>query len=81
MVQPKTPPLSIRPGEARLSRIDAYAAEHRLSRHLAILLMLDEGYRSLTGRPVSTRPARPTVSPAEPLARPPVPYGSRLKKR
>lgn len=48
MVQPKTPPLSIRPGPERLARIDAYAAEHRLSRHLAILLMLDEGYRSLT---------------------------------
>lgn len=48
MVQPKTPPISIRPGDERLARIDAYAAEHNLNRHLAILLMLDEGYRSLT---------------------------------
>lgn len=48
MVQPKTPPLSIRPGAERLARIDAYAKDHLLSRHLAILLMLDEGYRSLT---------------------------------
>ncbi len=48
MVQPKTPPLSVRLGEERLARIDAYAKEHALSRHLAILLMLDEGHRSLT---------------------------------
>lgn len=53
MVQPQQPPLSIRPGEERLARIDAYAAEHKLSRHLAILLMLDEGYRSLTQPKVS----------------------------
>jgi len=44
----KNPPLSIRPGPERLARVDAYAAEHKLSRHLAIMLMLDEGYRSLS---------------------------------
>lgn len=31
-----------------MARIDTYATEHHLSRHLAILLMLDEGYRSLS---------------------------------
>jgi len=44
----KIPPLSIRPGPERLARIDAYASEHKLSRHLAVMLMLDEGYRSLS---------------------------------
>lgn len=57
MTQPKTPPLSIRPGAERLERIDAYAAEHNLSRHLAIMLMLDEGHRALTA---------PTPAPSNP---------------
>lgn len=41
MVQPKTPPLSIRPGEERLERIDAYAEKHGITRHAAVLAMLD----------------------------------------
>jgi len=90
----KNPPLSIRPGPERLARIDAYASEHKLSRHLAILLMLDEGYRSLTGTiktPVSSKvvnlPPAMTEEQMRPIkglvsgGRPPVPYGSRLKKR
>lgn len=41
MVQPKQPPISLRPGDDRLARIDAYAAEHKLTRHAAILLLID----------------------------------------
>lgn len=43
MAQPKTAPLSVRLGEARLARIDAFAAEHKLARHLAILVLVDKG--------------------------------------
>lgn len=60
MVQPQKPPVSIRLGDERLARIDAYAAEHHLSRHLAILLMLDEGYRSLTEPPLEVKHIPPT---------------------
>ena len=79
----KIPPLSIRPGPERLARIDAYASEHKLSRHLAIMLMLDEGYRSLiltveaptftrmdqapVTSPKPARPAEVTVTRAAPI--------------
>ena len=53
MVQPKDPPLSVRLGAERLARIEGYAKEHALSRHLAILLMLDEGYAALRDKRVA----------------------------
>lgn len=46
MVQPKKPPVSFRPGDERQARIDAYAEKHKLSRHLAILTLIDAGLRS-----------------------------------
>ena len=70
MVQPKTPPISIRLGDERLARIDAYAAEHALSRHLAILVLID----AALGPPAPVKTAVAKLSP------PSVPYGSRLKK-
>lgn len=41
MAQPKTPPLSIRPGADLLAKIDTYAEERGLSRHAAVLAMLE----------------------------------------
>lgn len=41
MAQPKEPPLSIRPGAQRLASIDAFAKANALSRHLAIMVLLD----------------------------------------
>lgn len=41
MVQPKTPPLSVRLGDARLAAVDAYAAKHGLKRHAALLDLVD----------------------------------------
>lgn len=46
MVQPKTPPLSIRPGEARLACIDDFAAKRKLNRHAAVLALIDDGLRA-----------------------------------
>ncbi len=47
MVQPKEPPLSFRPGDERRARIEAWANEHKVSRHLAILTLIDAGLRAL----------------------------------
>jgi hypothetical protein len=41
MVQPKSPPQSVRFGEARLAKIDAYAARRGITRHAAVLEMVD----------------------------------------
>jgi hypothetical protein len=46
MSQPKDPPISFRPGAARLECIEAWAKERKLSRHLAILTLLDAGLRA-----------------------------------
>lgn len=46
MVQPKTPPLSIRPGEARLACIDDFATRKKLNRHAAVLALIDDGLRA-----------------------------------
>lgn len=43
MVQPKKPPLSLRPGEDRLARVLAWATDHGLSQHAAILALIDLG--------------------------------------
>lgn len=81
MSQPKVPPLSVRLGEARLAKIDAYAVKHGLKRHGAVLELLDI---ALEGR-ISVAAQRPTPKPLPgsivALRKPPVPYGSRLKKR
>lgn len=83
MVQPKDPPLSFRPGKERLARIEAFAAERKLSRHLAILVLLDEGYRSLTKptKPAAAKPAKTKAEPAAPKVSVSVPFAGDIKKR
>jgi hypothetical protein len=56
MSQPKDPPLSIRPGGRRLDLIDKFAAANGLTRHSAILVLID---RSL----VAEEPARVARAP------------------
>jgi hypothetical protein len=60
MSQPKSSPTSVRFGEGRLDRIDAYAKAHLLNRHLAILVLVDAGLA--VGKPAACEPAR-TVEP------------------
>lgn len=45
MSQPKVPPLSVRLGCERLAMIDVYAKAHALSRHLAVLVLIDASLR------------------------------------
>lgn len=52
------PPISIRPGAARVARIDAYATKHMLSRHLAVMVLLDAGLRVEDGPLQKDRPAK-----------------------
>lgn len=59
MVQPKQPPLSIRPGPDRLAKVQAWATDHGLSQHAAILALIDLG---LSG-PVALTPPSPGPSP------------------
>jgi hypothetical protein len=73
----KTPPISVRLGAERLSRLDTFAAEHKLSRHLALLTLLDEGHRSLTRAKEPPKiPPKPKAATAEPKPRA---FVSRLK--
>lgn len=85
MVQPKTPPISIRIPAAILTLVDNYAVRRKLTRHAALLQLLDFGLASEVGL-VAHGAARDTYTDAaigEPvvLRKPAVPYGSRLKKR
>lgn len=59
MVQPKDAPISFRPGDERLARIEAWAKERKLSRHLAILTLIDAGLRgeAVAADPVKAAPA------------------------
>jgi len=59
MVQPKKPPLSIRLGDVRLAKVDAYALKHGLKRHAAVLELLDV---ALDG-PFRVATQRPTPKP------------------
>jgi hypothetical protein len=81
MSQPKDPPVSFRPGAARLARIEAWAKERKLSRHLAILTLLDAGLRAL-GPSLPTRGTQAAIK-AEAARRQgkpqPEPFKSRLK--
>lgn len=88
MVQPKKPPVSFRPGDERLARIDAFAEKHKLSRHLAILVLIDRGLGQDSNDADAYREAglkamgaliQQIEKPAANLPR--APYGSRLKKR
>jgi hypothetical protein len=64
MAQPKDPPISFRPGEARLARIAAWAKERNLSRHLAILTLIDAGLRGEVAEPPSAKPrVKPEIAP------------------
>ena len=62
MVQPKSPPTSFRPGEERLAKIDAFAAARSLTRHAAILALIDAG---LSGGGSAAAPA-PAPEPKSP---------------
>ncbi len=55
MAQPKIPPLSIRPGDARLVLSEAFAAAHELSRYAAMLELIDRGLAA----GIKTAPAAP----------------------
>jgi hypothetical protein len=46
MVQPKTPPMGIRPNPALRARVEAYAARHGISRHAALLKLIEKGLRA-----------------------------------
>jgi hypothetical protein len=65
-------------GEARLARIEAWGKSRSLSRHLAILTLLDEGLRAL---PKPVDPVKYRAAFEEPLVAPekPAPRKSRLK--
>lgn len=43
MAQPKEPPLSIRPPPAMLKRVEAFAAEREVTRHLALIMLIERG--------------------------------------
>lgn len=43
MVQPKNPPLGIRPKPELVAKIDAYAKRHGMTRHAAILALIERG--------------------------------------
>ncbi len=45
MVQPKTSPLSIRPSPALLALIEEYAQRLKLTRHAAVLSLIEEGLK------------------------------------
>lgn len=76
MVQPKTPPLSIRPGEERLALIEAHAKRRGITRHAAVLELIDLG---LAPKPQAAL-TKPAVKIAAPKAEPkPAPFKSRLK--
>jgi hypothetical protein len=81
MAQPKTAPLSVRLGEARLARVDAFASEAGLARHAAILRLVDLGLLprpslvAMMDRTLLSRPEPEKIKPQK------VAYGSRLKKR
>lgn len=77
MAQPKEPPLSIRLGEARRERIETWAKARNLSRHLAILTLLDAGYRAL-GPSLPTPEVQAAIK-AEAIKRQSKPFVSRLK--
>lgn len=53
MAQPKDSPVSFRPGPERMERIEAWAKSRNLSRHLAILTLLDAGLRAEAGPKVT----------------------------
>jgi hypothetical protein len=84
MVQPKVPPLSIRPGEVRLAKIDAYALKHGLKRHAAVLELIDVGLDGLM-RVAVQRPTPKPVPGSDAAARKieraeaPEPFKTRLK--
>jgi hypothetical protein len=59
MVQPKTPPLSVRLGEVRTAQIDAYAVKYGLTRHAAVLELIDLGLHG----PTWVASQRPTPKP------------------
>jgi hypothetical protein len=69
MVQPKTPPLSIRPGDVRLALVDAYAAKHGLNRHAAVLRLIDVGLKGRANAAAAQAPAIVNVAPvrSEPM--------------
>lgn len=79
MAQPKEPPLSIRLGAARLARIEAWAKSRKLSRHLAILTLLDEGLRALGKGHVDPVRHRAAFEEPPPEAEKPAPFKTRLK--
>lgn len=45
MRKPQPPPISFRLGKDRLAMVDAYAAQHAVTRHAAALALIDLGIR------------------------------------
>jgi hypothetical protein len=79
MVQPKTPPISIRLSPTMLAEVDAYAERSKITRHAAINSLLALGIADAMGAVADAR-AKPIGSLVV-IRKPPAPYGSRLKKR
>lgn len=76
MAQPTDPPVSFRPGEERLARIEAWAKKRSLSRHLAILTLIDEGLRAHEPGPPTPK-IQAAAKPEKPEK--PEPFKTRLK--
>lgn len=67
MSQPKEPPVSIRPGATRLAEVDAFAADHGLNRHAALMALIDLGLGK--GAPVAAPPPKPPATTPAPKVR------------
>ena len=79
MTQPKLPPISLRLPPPIMQAVDAWATDHGLKRHAALVALVTLGL----GAPVQAQKAAPvakTVAPKSPAAFPRPAYGSRLKK-
>lgn len=79
MAQPKDPPVSFRPGAERLERIEAWAKSRNLSRHLAILTLLDAGLRAVTAPEVTMVKPQSDREKIEGKGGRPEPFKTRLK--
>lgn len=76
MVQPKDPPISIRPPSDLLAEVDAWATNHGVTRHAAILQLVRRGLGApavpkAPGKPPAKAMAAADKKLAESIANPP----------
>ena len=81
MAQPKDAPYSVRLGPERTAEISAYAKDHGLKQHAAVLALIDFGLRGdRKVKPGLQLPAGVKVRPASELLNPPPPPAPVPKK-